>query len=165
MVSGCSARWPRKWRLIWGEADFAQTCRRLYESGRAYIDEQLFNGEYYEHRIEPPQKSGPQHCGWVWARRNWLIQITKLGSGCLVDQLVGQFFAHVCGLGYLTKRAHVRQTLRSIRKYNHRKKLTDHFNCMRSYALGDESALLMASYPHERPANPFPYFTEVMTGF
>jgi hypothetical protein len=23
----------------------------------------------------------------------------------------------------------------------------------------------MASYPHGRPANPFPYFTEVMTGF
>jgi hypothetical protein len=23
----------------------------------------------------------------------------------------------------------------------------------------------MASYPHSRPANPFPYFTEVMTGF
>ena len=59
----------------------------------------------------------------------------------------------------------MRQTLKSIRKYNHRKKLTDHFNCMRSYALGDESALLMASYPHERPDNPFPYFTEVMTGF
>ena len=36
---------------------------------------------------------------------------------------------------------------------------------MRSYALGDESALLMASYPRERPDNPFPYFTEVMTGF
>ena len=36
---------------------------------------------------------------------------------------------------------------------------------MRSYALGDESALLMASYPHTRPQNPFPYFAEVMTGF
>jgi hypothetical protein len=36
---------------------------------------------------------------------------------------------------------------------------------MRSFALGDESALLMASYPKDRPANPFPYFTEVMTGF
>ncbi|GAG22988.1 unnamed protein product [marine sediment metagenome] len=36
---------------------------------------------------------------------------------------------------------------------------------MRSFALGDESALLMASYPKDRPKNPFPYFTEVMTGF
>ena len=36
---------------------------------------------------------------------------------------------------------------------------------MRSYVLGDESALLMAAYPKDRPDNPFPYFTEVMTGF
>jgi len=36
---------------------------------------------------------------------------------------------------------------------------------MRSFALGDESALLMAGYPENRPKNPFPYFTEVMTGF
>jgi len=36
---------------------------------------------------------------------------------------------------------------------------------MRSFAMGDESALLMASYPKDRPANPFSYFTEVMTGF
>jgi len=36
---------------------------------------------------------------------------------------------------------------------------------MRSYALADETALLMAAYPGERPENPFPYFTEVMTGF
>lgn len=25
----------------------------------------------------------------------------KFGEGCLVDQLVGQFMAHLCGLGYL----------------------------------------------------------------
>ena len=41
-----------------------------------------------------------------------------------------------------------------------------HFNHMRSYVLNDESALLMASYPRgNRPARPFPYYNEVMTGF
>ena len=50
-------------------------------------------------------------------------------------------------------------------KYNYKSDLSDHFNCFRSYALGDEAALLMASYPKSRPVNPFPYFTEVMTGF
>jgi len=50
-------------------------------------------------------------------------------------------------------------------KYNYKADLSDHFNCFRSYALGDEAALLMASYPKTRPVNPFPYFTEVMTGF
>jgi len=36
---------------------------------------------------------------------------------------------------------------------------------MRSFALGDESILLMASYPKDRPKDPFSYFSEVMTGF
>ena len=41
-----------------------------------------------------------------------------------------------------------------------------HFNHMRSYVLNDESALLMATYPRgNRPARPFPYYNEVMTGF
>ena len=50
-------------------------------------------------------------------------------------------------------------------KYNYKSDLSDHFNCFRSFALGNEAALLMASYPKSRPVNPFPYFTEVMTGF
>lgn len=50
-------------------------------------------------------------------------------------------------------------------KYNYKSSLAEHFNCLRTFALGDESALLMASYPKGRPTNPFPYFTEVMTGF
>jgi hypothetical protein len=73
--------------------------------------------------------------------------------------------AHICGLGYLVSKDNVTRTLKSIMKYNYRSDLSDHFNCFRSYALGDESALLMASYPGPRPINPFPYFTEVMTGF
>ena len=89
----------------------------------------------------------------------------QLGEGCLVDQLVGQYLAHVCGLGYLVKKENVAKTLQSIMKYNYRNDLSDHFNCFRSYALGNEAALLMASYPKSRPVNPFPYFTEVMTGF
>lgn len=73
--------------------------------------------------------------------------------------------AHALGLGYLHDPARVKTTLRSILKYNRKHGFADHFNCMRSYVLGDETALLMAAYPGNRPANPFPYFTEVMTGF
>jgi hypothetical protein len=73
--------------------------------------------------------------------------------------------AHVCGLGYLVDPGRVRTTLRSILKYNTLDGADGHFNCLRSFVLGDETALLMASYPKGRPRNPFPYFTEVMTGF
>jgi len=147
--------------------DFARTCHNLFERGKGWIDENLFNGEYYEHKIWPPKDASeiaPSLRAGMGAE-DLTRPDYQLGSGCLVDQLVGQFMAHVCDLGYLVKPANVRTTLRSIMKYNLREGLYGHFNPMRSFALGDESVLLMASYPKDRPKNPFPYFTEVMTGF
>lgn len=150
-----------------GDTTFAATCRRLFENGSRWIDENLFNGEYYEHHIRPPKDRSaiaPALLVGMGAADPTQPDY-QLGSGCLVDQLVGQYTAHVCGLGYLVRPDHVRKTLASIMKYNYRDGMHDHFNCMRSFAMGDESALLMASYPKDRPENPFPYFSEVMTGF
>ena len=149
------------------DGEFAETCRNLFERGRAWMDANLFNGEYYEHEIRPPGKASDvaESLRLHMGARDLTKPDYQLGPGCLVDQLVGQLLAHVLGLGYLVKPAHVRRTLRSILKYNLRQGLHGHFNCLRTFALGDESALLMASYPKGRPENPFPYFTEVMTGF
>lgn len=146
---------------------FAETCRDLYVRGRDYMERTLFNGEYYEHLIRPPKKaSDVADCLRLqMGAANVTNPDFQLGEGCLVDQLVGQFMAHVCGLGYLVKPAQVRKALRSILKYNRRAGLNGHFNSMRTFALADESALLMAAYPKKRPRQPFPYFTEIMTGF
>ena len=148
--------------------EFARECRRLFEQGREWLDTHLFNGDYYEHEIRPPRnpKTIPagQRIGPV--SRNLKSPDWQLGSGCLVDQLVGQTMAHVCGLGYLLRPDHVRKTLRSIARFNRRKGFHDHFNAARSFVLGDETALLMATYPRGRqPDRPFFYSTEVMTGF
>jgi len=90
----------------------------------------------------------------------------QLGAGCLVDQLVGQYMAHACGLGYLLKPSNVRTTLATILKYNFLPSFHRHFNHLRTFVMNDESALLMASYPlGRRPKRPFPYYNEVMTGF
>ena len=150
-----------------GDGDFVETCRNLFERGRAWMDANLFNGEYYEHEIRPSGKASDvaESLRLHMGARDLTKPDYQLGPGCLVDQLVGQVLAHVLGLGYLVKPANVRRTLRSIMKYNLRQGLNGHFNCLRTFALGDESALLMASYPKGRPENPFPYFTEVMTGF
>jgi uncharacterized protein (DUF608 family) len=151
--------------LALGDEAFAKKCRGLFENGSAWMDENLFNGEYYEHHIRRMKKEDIAD-GLVLGMTGKLGRLDfQLGRGCLVDQLVGQYMAHVCGLGYLHDKRKVGKTLKSIVKYNQRKGLSDHFNCMRSYVLGDETALLMAAYPGEIPENPFPYFTEVMTGF
>ncbi|MFW5856435.1 MAG: GH116 family glycosyl-hydrolase [Planctomycetota bacterium] len=149
------------------ESDFADACARLFASGRAWMDAHLFNGEYYEHEIRIPEAPDaiPPSLRIGLGGETTKVEY-QLGAGCLVDQLVGQTMAHVCGLGYLHDPEQVRTTLQSIYRHNRRIGFHGHFNPMRSYVLGDETALLMASYPHgHRPKNPFPYFGEVMTGF
>ena len=150
-----------------GEKDYADQCRGLYLKGSAWIDENLFNGEYYEHMIMPPLKK--ENVAPSLLLDMGSDDLTKpdyqLGKGVLVDQLIGQLMSHFVGLGYLGKEQNIKKTLQSIMKYNYRENLAEHVNVMRSYALSDESALLMAAYPVERPKTPFPYFTEVMTGF
>ncbi len=151
-----------------GEGDFAAQCRDLFERGSAWLDAHLFNGDYYEHEIRPPQPDEFIHEGLRvgMGAKELSEPDLQLGAGCLVDQLVGQYFAHVCGLGYLLDKNKVRKTLKSIMRFNFKRGFEGHFNHLRSFVLGDESALLMASYPHgRRPKRPFPYYNEVMTGF
>jgi len=150
-----------------GDKPFAKKCQSLFANGSRWIDENLFNGEYYEQEIRPPMKKENVAPSLIvgMGSSDLTSPDYQLGKGCLVDQLVGQYMAHICNLGYLVDRDNVRTTLHSILKYNHVESFHDHFNKMRSYTLGEESGLLMASYPNERPEIPFPYFTEVMTGF
>lgn len=150
-----------------GDAAFADTCRDLAARGSVWIDANLFNGEYYEHHIQPPSSAAAVAPSLLvgMGADDVTNPDYQLGRGCLLDQLVGQYMAHIAGLGYVVDSAHVKATLASIVRYNRRADLSGHFNPLRSFALGGEAALLMASYPHERPANPFPYYGEVMTGF
>jgi uncharacterized protein (DUF608 family) len=152
-----------------GEDEFAADCRDLFERGRRWLDEHLFNGEYYEHQIWPVGDEGTIAPGlrhFDMGARDVADPSLQLGGGCLVDQLVGQYMAEVCGLGYLIDPEHARATLRAIMRHNFRENLYGHFNHMRTFALNDEAGLLMASYPRgNRPKRPFPYYNEVMTGF
>jgi len=152
-----------------GEKDFADKCRRLFENGSAYVDDHLFNGEYYiQKKMPSPPKDkvypGLYHHEDLLGKEDPKWQI---GEGCLVDQLVGQYMAHICGLGYLADSKNIRTALRSIMKYNTRENLFDHFNTRRSYALGHETVLLMVDYPDhvKKEVNPFIYAPETMTGF
>jgi len=147
------------------EHDFAAECRRLRENGAKVLEERCFNGEYFEHIIEVPEKIAEGLSIGMGAGDLSNPEL-QLGAGCLVDQLVGQYMAHIVGIGDLSDPAKHNKTLKSIFKYNFRENFHGHFNHFRSYVLGDESAVLMATYPKgRRPLNPFPYANEVMTGF
>ena len=149
---------------------FAKKCKKLFTYGSNWTDNNLFNGEYYVHKIQVPESKDAIAKGLVGEHRLKGLDLNdpyyQLKTGCLVDQLVGQYMSHVLGLGYLVKEENVKTALQSIQKYNKRDNMFEHFNNMRSYAMGDEKALLMASWPNGgRPTIPFPYWSEVMTGF
>ena len=141
------------------DKEFAKKCRSLFEKGSAWMDANLFNGEYYEHKITDPETFE------FLPEDSDKIPPFQLGKGCLVDQLVGQYMAHICGLGYLGDRNHIQKTLQSVMKYNYIPDVSGEFNNMRSYVMGHEAALMMASWPKGRLEVPFPYFPEAMTGF
>ncbi len=131
------------------DTEFAAECSNLYKKGREWVDQNLFNGEYYEQIIPEGHD-----------------RVAQLGKGCLVDQLVGQYLSHTAGLGYVLDQDHVATTLKSIMKYNYVTNFNDHINTFRSFGLDEESGLIMASYPHGELLDfPFPYYTEIMTGF
>jgi uncharacterized protein (DUF608 family) len=153
--------------LVIGDTDFAKVCRRLFDNGSRWIDANLFNGSFYvqdvrsfrNDQIAPSLRSDmgasdPEHPEY------------QVGKGCLVDQLVGQYLADVCGLGPLLNPAHIRTALNSIHKYNYKRTLFNHDTVQRTFALNDESAIVICDYATApRPRIPFPYFAEVMTGF
>jgi non-lysosomal glucosylceramidase len=140
---------------------FEKKCRQLFLKGSAWMDANLFNGEYYEQKITDP------HTFEYLDMNNPKVKLPdyQLGRGCLVDQLVGQYMAHICGLGYLGDKKNMKTTLQSVMKYNSLPDFSRHFNNMRSYIMGNEAGLLMASWPKGRLEVPFPYFAESMTGF
>jgi len=151
-----------------GDQAFAETCKSLYEQGSILTDSLIFNGEYYFQKLVPVKSKEDVAWGLManMGSTDFENPDYQLMNGCLVDQLVGQYMAHILDLGYLANKENIQSAYRSILAYNHQDDMSDHFNNMRSYALGKEKALLMASWPHGgRPEIPFPYWSEVMTGF
>ena len=68
------------------------------------MQQKLFNGDYYEHIIQPMDPSAIAAGLTIGMAdmdpRNPQLQ---LGSGCLIDQLVGEAIAQACGLGSIAR--------------------------------------------------------------
>jgi non-lysosomal glucosylceramidase len=149
-----------------GDQPSAAEYQRLFENGSKWIDANLFNGEYYIQKVEGrPKEEVADGLMIGMGAADPQKPDYQMGVACLVDQLLGQYMAHVAGLGYLVDPQHVATTLKSIFRYNYIADLSEHEAVQRTYALNDDAGVLVASYPSgNRPEIPFPYFAEVWTG-
>jgi uncharacterized protein (DUF608 family) len=149
-----------------GDSGAADEYHRLFRRGSEWIDANLFNGEFYIQKVTPIPKADIAKGLLLGAGTQDTENPTfQVGDGCLADQLMGQYFAHLAGLGLLVDRDHLQKALRAIYRYNYKRTLADHASVQRIYALNDEAGLVVCDYPHgQRPRTPFPYFAEVWTG-
>ena len=130
------------------QPDLAAQYRERFEKGSKGYDDLLWSGEYYI-QIYDAEKNPEQN----------------YGKGCHSDQLFGQWWAHVLGLGSVLPPEHVQSAVDSIVRHNLRENFTGHKQQPRQFASDDEPGLLICSWPHgERPAVPTLYSDEIWTG-
>jgi non-lysosomal glucosylceramidase len=130
------------------DTDTAKRWSEAADVGSARMDALLYNGEYYVQRIDDVNRVRYQY-----------------GEGCLSDQLLGQTFAHLTGLGHVLPVEHVRSAVRAIHRHNFRHDFTGYHSVQRTYALDDDQGLVLCSWPEGgRPRIPFVYSDEVWSG-
>ncbi|MBV9468919.1 MAG: hypothetical protein JO316_15155 [Abitibacteriaceae bacterium] len=131
-----------------GDNAAANRYHSIFEQGQKRLIDLCWNGEYFQQHLTDYEK------------RNG-----EIGPGCMSDQLIGQWWAHQLGLGYVLPQEMVQKALKSVFKYNW---LPDHTNWQhnwRKFAGGRDKGLLICTWPKGgRPANPMLYVDEVWTG-
>ncbi len=150
--------------------------RELFEKGKKWTDENLFNGDYYIQKIDITDRNlldGYPYCwtmyGESYDRSYWNPESGQikyqLGTGCYIDQVAAQWHANMAGLGEILDKDKVDKALDSIYKYNFKKSMRDYANTHRVYALYDEACTVNCEWPKgDKPHVPAPYSQESFHG-
>ena len=144
-----------------GDAEFAGECLTILTVGRKNIAAQLFNGEYFLSRIDAAH-----------------LDAINSGSGCEIDQVMGQSWAFQVGLPRIFPEKETRTALKSLYRYNFTPDVGPYRAAHkpgRWYAMPGEAGLLMCTFPQrdwdyenakgKGPAWAAGYFNECMNGF
>lgn len=147
------------------ETDYAEKCRAILERGRRKLVADLFDGDYFINQVDP------KHAHAI-----------NSGTGCEIDQVMGQSWAFQVGLPRVLPEAETRTALRSLWRYNFSPDVgpyRERFKSGRWYAMPGEAGLLMCTFPRrdwsfeqasgkgdEKSRPSFAgYFNECMNGF
>ena len=159
-----------------GHQDDAGTYEELAHRCARFMDEQLFNGEYYAQKVQYTGLRDQSFAALVANVNDTSSEMQKLlqregpkyqyGTGCLSDGIIGVWMAKIYGVETPLTAANVHSTLQAIFKHNFKTDLSQHANAQRpGYAMGHEPGLLLCSWPHgSKPTLPFVYSDEVWTG-
>ncbi len=77
----------------------------IFKKGSEMMDKYLWNGKYYRLSNDYDTTAGNK----------------GIDEGCLTDQIIGQWMAHQCGLGYLFKEENVKTALKNVMAMSYQK--------------------------------------------
>lgn len=132
-----------------GDAEASERYRRIRTSGSEKQDETLWNGEYYIQIPEPEMQR-------------------DYGTGCHIDQVLGQWWAHQLELGWLYPPEHVRTALQSLFRHNFRADFRGVVQAPRKFVADEDAGVQMITWPlggRPAPRHCMLYADEVMSGF
>ncbi|KXJ22379.1 uncharacterized protein LOC110252569 [Exaiptasia diaphana] len=125
-----------------GEMDLAAIYHERFLSGRDQLDTRCFNGKWYTQIVDPKN------------------QVNEVADGTWVDCLVGQWWAHSLGLGYILKKENIQSTLQNVFVRNH----VDSFNPAtqkpRQFFDQRDAGLTICVFPDKVPEKPLVYYSE-----
>ncbi|MDD5603800.1 MAG: GH116 family glycosyl-hydrolase, partial [Eubacteriales bacterium] len=105
-----------------GEKEKAAEYKRLFSKGCDWTEKNLFNGEYYHQKIDLSDRfilsryttgstlHGESAFDAYWNEEAGEIKY-QIGEGCIIDQVLAQWHANLCGLGSIFDKGHVRRAL------------------------------------------------------
>lgn len=162
-----------------GETATADEYEAIFAKGKAWMNEHLFNGEYFYHRVDLNDLSqvkafndGPVNPVLVgsmtdiyWSAEHGEVKY-QIGEGCLIDQVLAQWHANIYGLGDIYEPAKIDKAMRAIMRLNFKERLGDVVNPCRVFGLEDESGTVVCEWPAgaRRPTIPVPYSQETFHG-
>ena len=112
---------------------FAQKCREIADKGRARMVADLFDGEYFSNKVDPKH-----------------LDSVNSGTGCEIDQVMGQSWAFQVGLPRVLPEKETRLALKALWRYNFSPDVGPYRALNkpgRWYAMAGEAGLLMCSFP------------------
>jgi non-lysosomal glucosylceramidase len=150
-----------------GDEDFAWTCSSLRAAGAAAAEARLFNGSYYQQEVIPPgsfDRVAPRLRNNDLGAERADHPEFQIGDGCITDQLMGDTYARIAGIGPVFDPDHAATALASIHRLNYVPDFGDWTTYVRSYAVAGERGHIVLSYPGGLPEHPAPYWSEAWTG-
>ena len=137
-----------EWARRMGDSITAHRFREVFTKGQRKLIALCWNGEYFQQNLPDYAQRGGE-----------------VGPGCMSDQLIGQWWAHQIGLGYILPQDKVVSALQAVFKYNWKSDLTGWKHAPRAFAGDGDKGLIICTWPKGgRPAQVMLYSDEVWTG-